>query len=401
MSTTRTRPSAELRHWRDAVFTIFALCGFVFGSWASRVPTVRDLLGASTQEMGFLILGLSAGSIVGVVTASTVIARLGATRTITVAYSAVSIAMIALGFVVMFVPAFAPIFLVLLVVGAASTVDVAMNLSGAANERAIGRTLMPLFHASFSGGTVAGAGLGALFELVRVPIGVHFVGVGVLALATTLILVRFLQPAEQPAGHEDAPTGGLRTRLAVWADPRVLLIGLIVLGMAFAEGSANDWLSLAMVDGHGLDNAAGAAVLGLFLAAMTAGRIGGTVALDRFGRVPVLRTSAALAVVGLLIVIVVPVDAVAIAGVALWGIGASLGFPVGMSAAADDPRTATATVGAVATIGYTAFLVGPPVIGLIGQQTGILRALIVVLVLITAAGLASGAARRPLDRATA
>lgn len=401
MSTTRTRPSAELRHWRDAVFTIFALCGFVFGSWASRVPTVRDLLGASTQEMGFLILGLSAGSIIGVVTASTVIARLGATRTITVAYSAVSIAMIALGFVVMFVPAFAPIFLVLLVVGAASTVDVAMNLSGAANERAIGRTLMPLFHASFSGGTVAGAGLGALFELVRVPIGVHFVGVGVLALATTLILVRFLQPAEQPAGHEDAPTGGLRTRLAVWADPRVLLIGLIVLGMAFAEGSANDWLSLAMVDGHGLDNAAGAAVLGLFLAAMTAGRIGGTVALDRFGRVPVLRTSAALAVVGLLIVIVVPVDAVAIAGVALWGIGASLGFPVGMSAAADDPRTATATVGAVATIGYTAFLVGPPVIGLIGQQTGILRALIVVLVLITAAGLASGAARRPLDRATA
>lgn len=401
MSTTRTRPSAELRHWRDAVFTIFALCGFVFGSWASRVPTVRDLLGASTQEMGFLILGLSAGSIVGVVTASTIIARLGATRTITVAYCAVSVAMIGLGFVVMFVPAFAPIFLVLLVVGASSTVDVAMNLSGAANERAIGRTLLPLFHASFSGGTVAGAGLGALLELIRVPLGLHFIGVGVLALITTLILVRFLQPAEQPAGHEDAPTGGLRTRLAVWADPRVLLIGLIVLGMAFAEGSANDWLSLAMVDGHGLDNAAGAAVLGLFLAAMTAGRIGGTVALDRFGRVPVLRISAALAVVGLLIVIVVPVDAVAIAGVALWGIGASLGFPVGMSAAADDPRTATATVGAVATIGYTAFLVGPPVIGLIGQQTGILRALIVVLVLITAAGLASGAARRPLDRATA
>jgi predicted MFS family arabinose efflux permease len=401
MSTVRTKPSAELRHWRDAVFTIFALCGFVFATWASRVPTIRDLLGASTQEMGFLILGLSGGSIIGVVTASTVIARLGATRTILLAYSAVSIAMIGLGFVVAFVPAFAPIFLVLLVIGASSTVDVAMNLSGAANERAIGRTLMPLFHASFSGGTVAGAGLGALLELLGVPIGVHFVGVGVIALATTLVLVRFLQPAEQPAGHEDAPVGGLRTRLAVWKDPRVLLLGVIVLGMAFAEGSANDWLSLAMVDGHGFGNAAGAAVLGLFLAAMTAGRIGGTVALDRFGRVPVLRASAGLAVVGLLVVILVPNDAIAIVGVALWGIGASLGFPVGMSAAADDPRTATATVGAVATIGYTAFLVGPPLIGLIGQQTGILRALVVVLVLIVAAGLASGAARSPIDRRAA
>jgi predicted MFS family arabinose efflux permease len=394
MPITRTRPSRELIQWRNAVFTIFALCGFVFASWASRVPAVRDLLGASTQEMGFLILGMSAGSIVGVVAASHIVARLGATRTILWVYSAVCLAMIALGPIVTFVPAFGPIFLVLIVLGFASTVDVAMNLSGAANERAIGRTIMPLYHAAFSGGTVAGAGVGAFLEHLDVPIGAHFTGVGIVSLVINLVLVRFLQPAEHPveAGEEPAPSGFL-SRLAVWKDPRVLLIGLIVLGMAFAEGSANDWLSLAMVDGHGFDNAGGAAVLSLFLAAMTAGRIGGVFVLDRFGRVPVLRGSAALAVVGLLMVIFAPVDALVIVGVVLWGVGASLGFPVGMSAAADDPRTATATVGAVATIGYTAFLVGPPLIGLIGQQTGVLLALLVVLVLIAAAGLASGAAK--------
>jgi MFS family permease len=71
-----------------------------------------------------------------------------------------------------------------------------------------------------------------------------------------------------------------------------------------------------------------------------------------------------------------------------------------MSAAADDPRTATATVGAVATIGYSAFLVGPPLIGLIGQHVGILRALLVVLVLIAAAGFASRAARSPQEPRT-
>jgi predicted MFS family arabinose efflux permease len=401
MTTTRTKPSSELRRWRNAVFTIFALTGFVFATWASRIPNVRDLLQASTQEMGFLILGLSAGSIVGVVLASHVIARLGATRTILIAYSTVSVAMILLGFVLAFVPSFAPIFFTLAVIGASSTVDVAMNLSGAANERAIGRTLMPLFHASFSAGTVAGAGLGALTLLLRVPIGVHFVGVGVIALLSTVVLVRFLQPAEEPAGHADAPTGGFRSRIAVWTDRRVLLIGVVVLGGAFAEGSANDWLSLALVDGHGFDNAGGAAVLGVFLAAMTAGRVGGTFALDRFGRVPVLRAAAGLAVAGLLIVITVPLDAAVVVGVVLWGVGASLGFPVGMSAAADDPRTATATVGAVATIGYTAFLVGPPLIGLIGQHTGILRALLVVLALIAAAGFAAGAARSPMERSRA
>ena len=388
-------PSAQLRRWRNAVFTIFALNGFVFATWAGRVPSIRDLLGASTQEMGLLILGISAGSIVGLLAASHIVARLGATRTILVVYSTVSVALIALGVVVAVLPGFGPIFAVLLVIGTASIVDVAMNLSGAANERAIGRILMPLFHASFSLGTVVGAGIGALLELLAVPLAVHFVGVGVLALATTILLVRFLQPAEEPAVGQAGGVQDWRARLAVWKDRRVLLIGLVVLGMAFAEGSANDWLSLAMVDGHGLDNAGGAAVLGVFLTAMTAGRIGGVFVLGRFGRVPVLRASAGLAILGLLLVILSPAVWLAVVGAVLWGIGASLGFPVGMSAAADDPRTAAATVSAVATIGYCAFLVGPPLIGLLGQHFGSLNALLVVLVLIAIGGVASGAARQP------
>lgn len=392
----RARPSTELRRWRNAVFTIFALTGFVFATWAGRVPAVRDLLHASTQQMGFLIVGISIGSVGGLIASSHIIARLGATRTILWVYSVVCVAMIALGLVVAVAPAFVPIFLALLGVGLASIVDVAMNLSGAANERAIGRTLMPLFHASFSLGTVLGAGLGSLAERLLVPVPVHFIAVGIASLVTTVVLVRFLQPAEEPVPvGEEAAHGTWRDRLSVWRDPRVLLIGLIVLGMAFAEGSANDWLSLAMVDGHGLDNAGGAAVLGVFLAAMTAGRIGGVFVLDRYGRVPVLRGAAALAVVGLLLVILVPVDGVAVLGAVLWGVGASLGFPVGMSAAADDPRTATATVSAVATIGYLAFLVGPPLIGFLGQQLGLLHALFAVLALIVIGGLASGAARTP------
>jgi fucose permease len=271
---------------------------------------------------------------------------------------------------------------------------VAGSLSGAANERALGRTLMPVFHAFFSVGTVAGAGVGALLLLLKVPIGVHFVGTGALAFATFLVLVRFLRPAEQPAeaGAEQRKPGW-RERLAVWRDPRVLLLGLIVLGMAFAEGSANDWLSLAMVDGHHVTVAFGATVFGLFVVAMTVGRLVGARLLDRYGRVPMLRACAASAVVGLLLVITAPVVPVAVLGAVLWGLGASLGFPVGISAAADDARTATASVSAVATIGYCAFLVGPPLIGLLGQQFGLLGALLLVVALVALAGLASPVAR--------
>ena len=124
--------------------------------------------------------------------------------------------------------------------------------------------------------------------------------------------------------------------------------------------------------------------------------------LDRYGRVPVLRGSAVLAVIGLLLLIFSPIVWVAIVGVVLWGLGASLGFPVGMSAAADDPRMAAARVSAVATIGYVAFLVGPPVIGALGDAVGILNGLLVVLVLVVVAGVASSAAReRAVVRPTA
>jgi MFS family permease len=387
----------SLTAWRNAVFVIFTLEGFAFASWASRVPQVRDILHASTAEMGLVLGGLAVGSVLGLLLSSHLVTWLGATHTIRVMYCVAAVGLLGAGAIAAFAPSLVALILALAVFGAGSSiVDVAMNLSGAANERAIGKTIMPLFHAAFSLGTVAGAGLGALLLAVTVPIGVHLIGTGLLAIVVTLVLTRYLRPAEHPAEPDAEPVAsGWRARLAVWANPRVLLIGLIVLGMAFAEGSANDWLGLAMVDGHGVDNATGAAIFGVFVAAMTVARVGGVQLLDRYGRVPVLRVSAATAVVGLLLVIVSPWVPLAIAGVVLWGLGAALGFPVGMSAAADDPRHATASVSAVATIGYCAFLVGPPLIGFLGQAFGLLNALLVVLVLIALAGVVSGASRAP------
>ena len=406
-----------LRRWRNAVFVIFWLTGFLFASWATRVPNVRDILDASTSQMGVLIFGLAAGSVLGLFASSHVIARLGATTAILLCLSLASLGLVLVGLVSTFVPGLLILFVALMTLGVGySITDVAMNLSGAANERQIGRTLMPIFHAMFSVGTMVGAGFGALLEHFGVPIGVHLVGVGLAAIVTTRIAVRFLQPAEHPGEEEpaDQPAGrpgvddlmadpisdtpsleGWRGRLAVWRDPRILLIGLIVLGMAFAEGSANDWLSLSMVDGYGLTNAGGAAMFGVFVTAMTLGRLFGGKVLDRFGRVPVLRGTAVLAVVGLALVILGPNIAVAAVGVVLWGLGASLGFPVGMSAAADDPSTATASVAAVATIGYFAFLIGPPLIGILGEQVGLLNAFWVVGVLAVIAGLCAPAAREP------
>jgi len=387
--------------WRNAMFVIFALCGLALASWVARLPAVRDELGASTLDMGVLIFGLSFGSILGLLGSSHVIARIGARATMRLGFTVAPLGLVIAGLTATLAPNFVVIFIGLAVFGAAfSTTDVAMNVSGAANERALGRAIMPIYHAFFSFGTIAGAGIGAAAEALGIPIAVHIGLIALVIFAAGQIAIRLLQDenfvavGDEPVADDDH-SKSWRGRLSIWRDPRTLLIGVIVLGMAFAEGSANDWLTLAMVDGHGVSGTVGALMFGVFVTAMTVGRLSGVFLLDRFGRVPVLRGSAALAIVGLLIVIFGPSAEIAIVGIVLWGLGSSLGFPVGMSAAADDPKTAAARVSAVATIGYCAFLVGPPIIGVLGEHFGILRALLVVLVLVVAAGIASGAAREP------
>ena len=164
---------------------------------------------------------------------------------------------------------------------------------------------------------------------------------------------------------------------SAWREPRTLLIGVVVLVAAMTEGTANDWVSVALVEGYDLPQWAGILGFATFLSAMTIGRLLGTSALDRYGRVPVLRVLFVMAAIGsLLVVFGGPV--LAFVGAAIWGVGASLGFPVGMSAASDDPRRAAVRVSVVSTIGYLAFLAGPPFLGFLGNHVGVLHSLLLV-----------------------
>lgn len=397
MSTTPRPPAPPaLRRAMAGVFLTFAVNGIAVGAWISRIPAIRDILAIDTAQVGFLLFGMSAGSILGLLAAAAIVHRLGARRTIlaSLGLGAVALGVLALG--VSLVPSFAVAVTGMALFGIAwSVCDVAMNVEGTAVERGMGRTLMPWFHAAWSLGSVAGAGTGAAAAFLEIAPGSHILLVIALLLATAVVMPRLLPRQlddEAPAAVEGERTG-FRAQVAAWSDPRVLLLGVLVLGMAFAEGSANDWLTLAMKDDRGFDDGQAALLFGVFTAAMTIGRIAGVPLLDRFGRVPVLRVAVALAAGGLAVVILVPWTPVMIAGIVVWGLGASLGFPIGMSAAGDDPRGAAARVSAVATIAYCAFLVGPPVLGLIGHEIGILNSLWVVFGLIVLAAVGIPAAR--------
>jgi MFS family permease len=166
-----------------------------------------------------------------------------------------------------------------------------------------------------------------------------------------------------------------------------------VLAFAFAEGAGIDWISLSLIDGYQQPAAVGTIALATFLAAMTAGRWFADHLLARYGRVTVIRGQTVLAIAGVLLFVFSPTTPLAFGAVVLWGLGASLGFPVGMSAAADEPAAAAGRVSVVASIGYCAFLGGPPLIGYLGQHITVLRALIAVAVVLGLAALLTGSLR--------
>lgn len=384
--------TSAVRAAMSATFWIFGLNGLVFASWAARIPAASAILEISPGETGALLLVLAVGSVIALPLAGGISGRIGTANTVRAGgvLAAAASLMVAAGLQIASVPLTAA-GLFLFGVGIALW-DVAQNVEGADVERRLLRTVMPQFHAAFSGGAFVGALAGAILSGLGVGLPLHLVGVAVVVVAVSLSVPRSFLP-HVPETDDDGAGHRARRRLAVWAEGRTLLIGVVVLGAALTEGAANDWVAKAAVDGLGTSEAVGALMFGIFVAAMTAFRFVGGRFIDRFGRVPVLRASLATALAGLLLFVLAPTVWLASVGAVLWGAGAALGFPMGMSAAADDPAMASARVSVVSTIGYVAFLAGPPLLGFLGDQVGIRNALLAVAVAVLASVLLAPAAR--------
>ncbi len=388
--------SRDVRAATRATYVAFIGAGVALASWAARIPQIRDGLGLTPSQLGLVLLAIAAGSIVSLVLAGQMVTHFGSRRTVTAmaALLGVSLTATAVGYRY----GVAPVVVSLAFFGFANGAwDVAMNVHGTVVERRLGRAIMPRFHAGFSVGTVGGALVSAGIVALHVPVTVHLIVSALVVAAVVILSVRSFVPDDSADATPAVTETGLRRALAAWSEPRTILIGIFVLAFAFTEGAGIDWINVAVIDDYGAPATVGTLAFAVFLAAMTAGRWFGPALLDKYGRVPVVRALAAISLVGLGLFVVGPNTPMAFLGALFWGLGASLGFPVGMSAAADDPAKAAARVSVVASIGYCAFLGGPPLIGFLGDQFTVRKALLAVAVLLVVAISVAGAIR-PLRR---
>jgi predicted MFS family arabinose efflux permease len=410
---------AEQRLGRAALATalVFAVNGFLLASWVSRLPATRDRLGASVAELGLVLLAPGFGSLLSMPFSGRWCRRFGSRVVIAATTVAASVALAALAVV----PTSFTLGLALFVWGSFyGSWDVAMNVHGSAVEQRAGREWMPRYHACWSVGGIAGAGCGALAAQAAMPLPLHFSAVAVLCTALVMVALRAfiedrtvapargalgtLEPAlpvpgppegESSPPREEAAEGihnprrrGRRRLPGRVHSPgprvltgRLLLVGVVTLCATTLEGAAADWLALYLTDERGATQSLAAAGYAVFAVAMAGGRFSGTAVAERLGRDGAVRAGGVVSFVGVLLTVLGPGLVSVYLGAALWALGVCLVFPAAVSAGGEAPERPADAIAAVTTIGYGGFLLGPPLIGLLAEQVGLGRALLVLLVL--------------------
>jgi MFS family permease len=352
------------RKQRAAVPLLFLLLGAVFATWAARIPAIRDGLHLNAAQLGVVLLCGGIGAVLSFPLAAGLVGHVGARRAAWYAglWLLLMVPALALS------PSAGALMAVMAGLGAAaSCFDVAINAVGAAAEKAAGRSIMSQLHAWFCVGTLAGALFGSAMAAAGIAPALHF-GAVALALAVPLAFGYAALPPDRP-DRSDALA--VKKRFAMPHGPLVAL-GAICFCGAMAEGSITDWSGIFMKDQLKAGDGVAPLAFAAFSALMLAARLVGDRLKDRFGARLLVGVGAALAACGLLLAVLALDVGLTIAGFALAGAGLAGVFPFVFSAAGRHGATALA---AVATMGYSGGLVGPPVIGFIAQGFGMQAAL--------------------------
>lgn len=347
---------------RVVLALLFVMRGFMIGNWIARVPALAEHLDVSRTELGTVLIAGAIGALLSFQLAAPYISRMGTAR---------AIAIFGVGWLLMFpisvyTPNAAVFFAAFLVYGFCNgATDVSMNAQAVEIERRVGMPILSSMHGMFSVGGLLGTLVGGGLAALSVPIGPQFLTIAVVIVVAWMVLRRYLLPDERV----EVPATPRRRRPLFSIGPRVLWpLGAIALVCGLVEESLADWGAIHLTDD--LLTNPGTAAMGytIFSLTMLVGRLSGDAVVKSIGAVHVLRGGALLGTVGLLLGVIVHTPWAFLAAFGLAGLGFSATLPIVYRAAGSTPGVDRATaVASVATACYAAFLLGPPIMGLIAD----------------------------------
>ncbi len=355
------------RYSRLAVTLVFSLNGFMYANWVSRLPRLQEQFGLNHGQLGSALLAISLGALLSMPLTGWAIVRAGSRRLTTLTAFLICCITPAIPWMPAYGALLALFFALGLTVGA---LDVSMNAQAVVVERRLGKPIMTSFHAWFSAGMMLGAGSGALFNRLEWPMTQHLLLMAAFLAPVAAWASRHLERDDVAASGpaDPAEASGARRRYT----PQLVALGLIAFCCMLAEGAMADWTA------NYLEKVAQAgrywAPIGLaaFTGAMTVGRFMGDRLRLLLGDERLLRAGSITALAGLGLALAWPTVATGVAGFFGVGLGLSSIVPIAYSTAGKTPGVPPGVgISAVTSIGYAGFLLGPPVIGWIGDWQGL------------------------------
>ncbi len=365
--------SRTLLRNRIAVKIAFFTNGFILANWVSRLPRIQELYSADNGTIGLVLLGLSIGAVSIMPFAGWAIIKNGS-RKITLVALIMYCIIVPLIPYMGYIPALIGLYMVMGVF--TGVLDVAMNAQAVMIEQQYKKPIMTSFHAFFSIGMALGAWCGALFAELDVELVLHFSSIVLFSLIGVAWASRnLIYDKPDPSLKHEGPLFRLPNRALV-------NIGIITFCCMLGEGAMSEW-SVNFMENVALSNETTAPIaLSAFATAMTIGRLLGDRLRTFFGDPKMIMAGGVLATVGLLAALTIATPAISIAGFFLVGLGLSTIVPIAYSISGHTKDLPPGVgLAMVTTVGYSGFLIGPPVIGFIADWQTLRIALGVVAVL--------------------
>lgn len=346
------------------VFGAFFVYSFCMGSMFPRLPDIQLAMGVGEGQLGLSLIGSAVGTLISLTFAGRFIEAIGYRRVLLTAIPLLS----ALYALAVWAPSPLVFFLLLIPVGLTiGCIEVIINIEADRVEHAIGRRIMSRAHAFWSLGFFAAGMVGSLIAQAGLPPQWHLLTmIPVIILATLVILGQF-QPAAHRAGAstEETPRFARPT-------PAIMVLVAVCLAALLMEGAGIDWSAIYMRDLFDAAPFWAGFAVAVVAGSQAAARFFADGFVDRFGPVAVARSLLLVLGLGVLLAFLALSSWSAYLGFAMIGIGSSALFPLAMSAAAQQTdRSAAINVAALAQFSFTAFLLGPPLLGLIAESFGI------------------------------
>lgn len=349
----------------------FAALGMLGGAWGVHIPSVKTQYALGEAMLSTVLLAAASGAVLSLFGAGRVIGRLGARHAcaLAAAVMGVSLALALIwGTLWLLLPA------MLLFGMAMSLFDVAINTEGTALESLSGRTVMSNLHAMFSVGAMAGAALTGAMLRAGVDPKIQLAAIGLAAAAVVALAARWMLEVHPAPADDEAPQ-----RHFAWPRGPLLVIGLMIFAGMSAEGVMYDWCVLYLQQEVKLGQDVAAMGYAAFTAAMALARFAGDALRERYSERNLLRASAGLSAAAMAVVLLSGHPVVSIVGYAFVGAGLAPVVPILFNAATRVPGTSrAASIAAVSSIGYSGFMIGPPLIGGIAQAVSLTAAMWVV-----------------------